>query len=126
MDELTPLERLYFENASKDDLIAEVMQLRSELKELRGAVAENNRLKREVQKLYEFKQKLENMQKLHHKYRAKLNEKRGTSKKIQCIELHEQGFSVPEISRNVGCSARYARHVIHEVCAYKKAMQKQG
>lgn len=119
MDELAPLERFYFENASKGDLIAEVLQLRAELKELRGAVAENNKLKRESEKLCEAKRRIENLWKLHHKYRAKLGERKGETKKSQCIELHMQGLSASEISRQIKCSARYARHVIQEVSACK-------
>ena len=39
MDDLTPLERFYFENAGKDDLIAEVIELRAKLKAANSAMS---------------------------------------------------------------------------------------
>lgn len=51
MDELTPLERFYFENASKEDLIAEVLQLRANLRNTKDLISSNSKINRQLEKL---------------------------------------------------------------------------
>lgn len=126
---LKPLEQLYIDTTSKEDLLAEINDQRRQVIEARGLAAELERklwaAEKERDLLLERTarlQKLESEVKVARTMLSTMRKKAGKSKprsnKAKIIDLHESGMRPADIRDNTGWSYHYIRKVVKE---YKRA-----
>ena len=128
---ISPLDQLYLETTSKEDLLAEIKDQRRQVVEARGLAAELERKLWAVDKERDALMvkvaridKLEKEAKLARARFSKLKKKSGIKKedpkRIKVINLHEMGVKPLEIAMQHNINYGYVRNVIAE---YKKAAQ---